>query len=287
MPYYRMFVDESGNHAYGKALKRTFNLKLGDIEQSTTYYKYPDLEDENQRYLALIGVIVNLDTYSNSIDPAFRNLKEKCFRSHVSDSNSPIIMHRKEIINRTGPFSALLNPAVEKQYNADLLKFFNLYDYKLILVIIDKLQHIETYDTRAYHPYHYCLTAMLERYCGLLNMWGGQGDVLAECRGRKDDKPLKAAYKTTLRNGTNYRDPNFFNEALANKLIVEPKSNDVTGLQLADLLVHPLKKECLITQNISCSTQTPFALELCSVVNNKYNRHYYNGRIKGYGIVCL
>jgi hypothetical protein len=61
-----------------------------------------------------------------------------------------------------------------------------------------------------FHPYHYCLTAILERYCGLLNFVGGIGDVLAESRGESEDTQLKEAYKRVYKAGTRYREPEFF-----------------------------------------------------------------------------
>jgi len=35
-------------------------------------------------------------------------------------------------------------------------------DFKIIAVVIDKKNHVEKYKELAFHPYNYCLTAILE-----------------------------------------------------------------------------------------------------------------------------
>lgn len=280
-----MFVDESGDHAYGKALQRYFSLKIEDHKLEMPINDYPLLVDDNKRYLALLGVIVKLKIYEDSIDPSFHDLKERHFRPFSNPG--PIIMHRKEIINRIGPFAALLDPKKEKAYNNDLLEFFNSSEYILIIVVIDKLKHIETYGDNAFHPYHYCLAALLERYCGLLNFWGCRGDVLAESRGRNENKELMGAYNNIYEQGTMHRESSFFNTVLGDKLIIRPKKDDINGLQMSDLLANPLKKQCLLDKGKIESDFTPFAEQLCSIARRKYNHHYYSGRIAGYGIIYL
>ena len=62
----------------------------------------------------------------------------------------------------------------------------------MVCVIIDKQAHLVRYDS-PFHPYHYCLAAMLDRYSGWLNYKNAVGDVMAESRAREEDLQLKQA----------------------------------------------------------------------------------------------
>ena len=81
----------------------------------------PDLEhsaDPNHRFLSLTGVIAGLDHVRMRIHPEMEALKIKYFGSHPDD---PIILHRKEIVNRSYPFQVLRNQSIEATFNEDLL----------------------------------------------------------------------------------------------------------------------------------------------------------------------
>ncbi|MGQ9666008.1 MAG: hypothetical protein ACUVWB_01725, partial [Anaerolineae bacterium] len=104
-------------------------------------------------------------------------------------------------------------------------------------MVIDKQAHINRYGNAAHHPYHYCLTVLLERYCGFLNHLHANGDVMGESRGGAEDQQLKAAYQSVYENGTKSHEPTFFQRALTSKeLKLKPKSANIAGLQIADLL---------------------------------------------------
>jgi len=129
---------------------------------------------------------------------------------------------------------------------AEILALLASWQYAVISVCIDKKQHRETYATWRYDPYHYCMAVLLERYVYFLNRKRARGDVMAESRGGKEDMRLKASYTRLWQQGTDYVDPQQFQEALASRqLIVKPKLNNVSGLQLADLIAHPSRNEIL------------------------------------------
>lgn len=185
MKRYRLYVDESGDHTYG------------------------DADDPAKSYLCLLGLFVEVEEYRTNFHPALENLKQIHF-PHSPDE--PVILHRKELVNRRGPFGRLKNPENEERFNTDFLEFLAQQNYKLIGVTIDKKAHIERYGDAAYHPYHYCVAALLERYCGFLNLYNAQGDVLAESRGGSEDAQLKEAYRTLFRTGTYFHWADFSSE---------------------------------------------------------------------------
>jgi len=260
--HYRLYIDEAGDHVYSQ-----------------------DEKDIVSRYLGITGVVFESDDYKQTTHPDFTALKERHF-PHNPDE--PVILHRKDLINKRGPFWRLLDPAKEKAFNDDLLTTFQKYKFKILTVVIDKNAHVKRYGDSALHPYHYCVVALLERYCGLLNFYNVKGDVMAESRGGREDLQLKEAYRNVWESGTSFRKQDFFQKSLTSKEIkVQPKTANITGLQIADLLAYPCRIELLYEQGRVKSPGGGYGQELCKAVEKKYNRHLYNGKVGGYGKIFL
>jgi hypothetical protein len=283
---YRLYIDESGDHSYGKKELRKLQIKFKDRTIDYPMDHYPELEKEDKRYLGLTGCIIETEKYRSIFHPKFEDLKQKHF-PHNPDE--PLILHRKDIINKRGPFWRLRDLEKEKSFNEDLLSLFEEMDYTVITVVIDKKVHIERYEGSAYHPYHYCLSALLERYCGFLHFYNAKGDVLGESRGGTEDRQLKDAYNCIYDSGTQFRRPEFFHSVLTSKEIkLKSKQANIAGIQLADLLAYPLKQEVLAENGrIPDIPDELFGKKVCEIVQRKYNRHLYDRRIYGYGKVFL
>jgi hypothetical protein len=162
----------------------------------------PDLnasKDPNHRYLSLTGVIMELGYVQSTVFPAVESLKARYFDSHPDD---PPILHRKELVNRRYPFSQLRDPLVEQRFNDELLALLRWLNYTVITTVIDKLEHQQRYSSWRYDPYHYCLAVLMERYIFWLEQQDGAGDVLAESRGGKEDRRLKASFARLYERGT-------------------------------------------------------------------------------------
>lgn len=283
---FRIYIDESGDHSYGKKELRRLQIKIKDKTVEIPINHYPELERNDKRYLGLTGCIMEVNGYRNYFYPKLEELKQKHFPHNPDD---PVILHRKDVINKHGPFWRLREPEREKTFNEDLLSFLKEMEYSVITVVIDKKAHIERYQESAYHPYHYCMGAILERYCGFLHFYGAKGDVLAESRGGTEDRQLKEAYRSIYNSGTQFRHLNFFRSVLPSKEIkLKPKSANIAGLQISDLLAHPLKQEILVeNKRISDTEEELFGKKVCEVIKEKYNRQLYTGKIYGYGKVFL
>lgn len=79
-----------------------------------------------------------------------------------------------------------------------------------------------------------------------------------------------------------------FQSALTTRqLKLKQKSANIVGLQLADLLGHPVKQYVLQSAGQPGIKTAPFADKLLDVVQAKFNRHLYEGRIEGYGMVLF
>src|SRR5450759_3950494 len=174
---YRLYIDEVGNSDLGSS------------------------KDPNHRYLSLTGVILDLEYVRTVFQPQLEDLKQKYFLSHPDE---PLILHRKELVNKKVPFSSLQDPAVETAFNQEFLLLLDRWEYTVITVVIDKLQHMQQYQVWRSDPYHYCLKILIERYVLWLQRRNVQGDVLAESREGKEDMRLKASFERIYEEGSEW-----------------------------------------------------------------------------------
>jgi len=250
---YRIYIDEVGN---------------SDLDSS---------EDPNHRFLSLTGVIVDLEHIEKIVHPEMEALKAKFFRHHPDD---PVIFHRKEMLNAKGSFEVLRDRKIRQQFDEELLGRLRAWEYKVVSVCLDKKRHKETYTVWRYDPYHYGLAVLLERFVFYLERVGAVGDVLAESRGGNDDRRLKDSFARLWDKGSEYVSPDRFQKVLTSKqLKVKPKINNISGLQLADLVAHPSRNEILKEQKLLDRPLAPFAQRVIQVLQVKYDQD--GGRIFG------
>ena len=260
---YRLYLDESGDHVF---------------------HDEEALRKPGHRYLALVGCLFAQGASYLAFHRALEDFKQK-YIPHNPDE--PVILHRKDIINRSGPFWRLRDEDTSKAFNDDLCSLVEKAEFVLVGVCIDKLRMKREYPN-PFHPYHLALGFILERYCGLLNHMNRQGDVLAESRGGKEDRLLKNAYRHIWTHGTWYHKAEFFQRALTSKEIkLKKKSDNIAGLQLADILARAVRDDILAEFGKKVDPLAPFDSLLVSIVKTKYNRHLYNGRVRGYGKVLF
>jgi hypothetical protein len=93
----RLFVDEVGNN---------------DLKNAPT--------DTNVRYLSLTGLVIPRQVHDETIQPALDELKAE-FLGHTPAT--PVILHRREIMERSGSFAVLRNDGVRTRFDEGLLAF--------------------------------------------------------------------------------------------------------------------------------------------------------------------
>ena len=129
---------------------------------------------------------------------------------------------------------------------------------------------------------------MLERYCGLLGFLGAVGDVLVEARGKTEDMTLKEEFRSIWEHGTFYKSNSQTQKTLTSReLKIKPKNLNIAGLQVADILAHPVKRDVLLDRERIDSLGGVFADRIIKVAKAKYNHQRYDGRIRGYGRILL
>lgn len=254
---YRMYIDEVGNP---------------DLKASRT--------NENHRYLSLTGVIIDLRYVADVVQPRLEDLKRRYFGAHPDE---PITLHRKELVNQKAPFAALLDPDLKQAFDTELLALLQELDYVVITVVIDKWAHLDQYRAWQYDPYHYCLSVLLERFVLWLTERNRHGDVMAESRGGKEDRRLKEEFTRIYREGTQYRPHSDFVQRLtSSQLKVQPKSANIAGLQLADLIAHPAFT-AMKARRLSRPLAANFGGRIAEILELSKYRRSGAGRIDGYG----
>lgn len=256
MDKHRLYVDEVGN---------------------------PDLESSanpNHRFLSLTGVALSLEYIRAYAFPQMEAIKEKYFASHPDD---PVIFHRKEMSRRSGSFWPLRNPEIEEKFNRELLDYLTITEYRAFTIVIDKSEFLDKYRVWHQDPYHYCLKVLVERYVMWLSREGKSGDVMAESRGGKEDRRLKDSYSRIYDQGTDFVGSDRFQKVLTSKqLHVKPKMNNITGLQIADMIAHPSSRT-MIDERTKVNKLGSFGRKIVEILrNSKYDRGA-NGAIVGYG----
>lgn len=258
---FRLYVDESGDHTFNRA------------------------DDDNHRYLGLLGVWFDSDTPYREFARALSDLKKEIFGWHPDDS--PICFHRNDIVKRKDIFFRLREPEINKRFEGGLLKVIQEAQFCMACVVIDKASHRAKTYRKLFHPYHYCIATLLERYTGWLSQAGAEGDVVAESRGRNEDQELLEAFEITLQKGTLSHSPQDFQQVLTSiKIKLKKKENAIPGLELADLLAYPFKREMIAERRGECPP-ADFGSVLLDAARPKMNCQSSTGRVAGYGKVWL
>ena len=255
MKKYRIYIDETGN---------------SDLKASG---------NENHQFLCLAGIVMDLEYVREVFQPKLEQLKKDFFDSHPDE---PIVFHRKELMNAKHPFQSLKNEIKRNEFNNVYLQLLEETDFTIIAVLIDKLEHNEGYATWKYDPYHYCQEILVERYRLFLHLNNVKGDVMIESRGGSEDMRLKKSFNKLIENGTQYLKSEEIKEVLTSvQLKVKPKTANVAGLQLADLLAHPIRR--WIFKNILSKEEVKntFADDILKKIEPKF--FTYKGKISGYG----
>jgi hypothetical protein len=251
---FRLYIDESGNH---------------------------QLTEGCEQYLGLLGAIIPRDSYEAAFMPELRAIKRKFF---TDDPDTPVVLHREDVVQRAGQFAALQDDTVRGAFNRAMIDFYRLQDYALICVVVDKHSMRDVYGPSARHPYHYAAEAMFERYFYYLRDHDGVGDAIAESRGPDEDRLLGKEWERLCLDGTFYVPRRVLTpRLLSNELNFRSKSHNVYGLQLADMLAKPCTCDVLISYERKRRHRSAFDGFVADAVRSKFRASNDGKTVKGYG----
>ena len=234
-----MFLDESGDHSLVK------------IDQS-----YP--------MFVLAGCIFNVD-YIEELEKRVNNLKLKYF------GKTDVILRSYDIRKQKREFSCLIDSQLRQKFYDDLNQLISQLDFSIIAVAINKLKLKKIYSDPD-NPYNLCLQFILERSMMYLGKTQEKIMFRIESRETHNDQKLATEYENFRNNSNTF----FLQEERISKLIdlsFNQKSQNVAGMQLADLVAYPIGK-WVLDQN----KDNPSFRVISSKVHNK------NGQILNYGL---
>lgn len=208
--------------------------------------------------------IFQKDAYRTKLVPEIQALKFN-FWGHDG-----VVLHGHDIRKAKNDFNILLNSDVRADFMLQLNALIEHAPVTLIAAAIDKQRHVAKYRDPS-NPYEIALTFCLERLHRWLEENGQQGRkiyLMVECRGKKEDDALELEFRRIV-SGQNAIGP------MPNiDIRFMDKKNNSAGLQIADLLAHP------IARHIINPSQPNRAYEL---VEPKFRRSS-KGAINGYGL---
>lgn len=248
-----MYVDESGDHV---------------MEPSK--WSGPDA-----RYLGLTGVVIASDAYRRRTHPEFEALKQEFF---PHDPDFPVILVRNRIAKKLGPFGGLSAPELAVHWEHRIIRFLSEHISQIFTVVIDKQNYRQRYGPTARHPYNYCAAALTEKYARWLRSIGANGDVLAESRGGREDRELKRGFREFMEAGTEFLPaPELQSSVTSREIKLRPKEANITGLQLADLIVYPATRDILRENGRPVSNQPSHATR--RIIEEIRPMHHQEGRV--------
>jgi hypothetical protein len=252
---FRLYIDESGTHNYSSN------------------------DQIKSRYLGLTGLMISEEVNIRVLQPKLLEIK----RLFTEDPDELPVLHREDIVNKSGLFSKLNEGSFERVFNQKFLGLLNGMEYSVCGVVLDKKSHLEKYGKSAFHPYSYCANVLLERYVYYLEESRGKGDVLAEARGKKEDHALKEEYNNFYENGTYFCGSGYIQQFLSSReMKIKPKSKMFAGLEFADLLSLATKLDILYSYERLPSLTDNFCKTIIESIQCKY-RSSQTGKINGFG----
>lgn len=235
---YIVYVDESGDHS----LER--------------------VSDEFPIFV-LCFCVFKVEDYITQIVPAMQRLKFETF------GHDAVVLHSHDIRKSKGHFKFLLDQNKRDRFLTRMNSTISASPFCIIAAIIDKRTLASTYVSPK-SPYNLALQFCLERTYGFLHdqdKCGPLVHIMVECRGKREDDDLELEFRRVIQ-GNNY-----WGKQLPFEVRFVPKAANSTGLQLADLVAHPIARNYLAPQ------QPNLAYE---VIDPKFRRSRA-GKVAGYG----
>ena len=241
-----LFLDESGDHSL-------------------------DVIDPQYPAFVLGGCIMDLRYHDDVATARLRTYKELLF------GRSDFILHTADIVRRRGPFRKLTDKPLREKFYIETNVLMSQLDYKVVACVIRKDEHLEQYGLVAMDPYLLSLRVLVERFAFEVGSAGSDqvGQIVAEARDEALNNELRLAWIDIRTRGTEYV-PAAEVRARITDLHLRDKTQDIAGLQIADLIVSPIGRFVL-----GKSPRHDWV-----IIKSKF-RSGPGGRYEGYGLVVL
>lgn len=147
---------------------------------------------------------------------------------------------RQKITQKKEDFGVLQDQETAAQWERRVLQFFETHISQIITVVLDKQAYVQSGLHNSQRSYGYCANALADMYGQWLNRVEGTGDVMAETRGKREDRELKDDFhRYMIGNGNPEGTQEARQHISSHQIKLNHKIRNITGLQLADLLAYP------------------------------------------------
>jgi hypothetical protein len=239
-----LFLDESGDH----------NLSVIDP-------LYP--------LFVLGGVIVEKDYAEGTLKREFDAFKQAMF------GRTDIVLHTADITRNRRGFERMIDTGFRERFYKDLNNLMRRLEYKVVACVIRKDAHLARYGVAALDPYLLSLDVLVERFIFEVGKRKSAGVIVAEKRDPTLDHELELAWLNLKVQGTGHVSPKSV-ELCITGLNLRAKTEDIAGLQLADLVVTPIGRHVLGKPD----------KDDYRIISQKYRRSRKGDHL-GYGLVIL
>lgn len=212
MKYY-LFVDESGDHGL-KSVDKDFPV------------------------FVLCGIMLSEEQHVICMD-RMNQLKTDLWQS------KEVIFHSRDIRRCEKEFQILLNLELKGRFYEQLNSIVSELDYTIISAVIQKDEYIKKYG-RLGNVYAISLSFLIERAIFFLDSKAKpiELEIIVEKRGKLEDNELLKHYNEVYSIGTGYVKPERI-RAYNTRLRFKAKKENINGLQLADLVAHPIARHII------------------------------------------
>ena len=209
--------------------------KVMFLDESGVHWEEPGSDHP----VFVLGGVITTVTYAKTvIDEELAALKV----THFGDAG--VVLHTSDIIRNKGPFECLKDPERRAAFFDDLNGLMRRLDYKVVACCIRKDEYAERYGAAALDPYERCLSLLVERFCYEIGRGGRRGWIVAECRRPDLDAKLLEVWNDLHSNGTHFVSGADVSKRIRD-LLYRKESDNIGGLQLADLVVSPIGRHVI------------------------------------------
>ncbi len=239
-----LFLDESGDHSLSKVDPQYPVFVLGGIISEKEYAEGEMTEEVNAFKRSLFG-------------------------------RTDIVLHTADIVRNRNGFERMSEVQFRSRFYMELNALMRKLKYSVVACVIRKDEHLARYGIAALDPYLLSLNILVERFCFEIGSQKAGGMILAEKREATLDANLEIAWLSLKVRGTDYLQPSQINERIIG-LSLRSKTDNLAGLQLADLVVSPIGRHVL-----KKSDREDFR-----IIESKF-RCDRSGEYRGFGLVVL
>jgi len=237
-----MFLDESGDHSLDKI-------------------------DSTYPIFVLAGCIFDFEYYHVKVVPEIQALKIKHF------GNADVVLRSYDIRKQKNNFSVLVDKTKREAFYADLNSVMSALRYTVIAGAINK-HGLKAQGGDPDNPYHLCFRFIMERVVAFLAPMHERVMFRIESRETHNDRRLGQEYETFKKGTSGMKSSEI--QARFSDLSFNQKSQNIAGMQIADLVAYPIGKWVMDAKKENKAFE---------VIKSKI--HAEKGDIMGYGLKVL